>query len=87
MIGGYTWSANVDSGAKRINLDIYLFVSATRTISLPGGAEATVKMETEMPWEGRTKWTFTAPAGWEWAVRVPKPNYAGDIQVGCGDSA
>jgi hypothetical protein len=40
-----------------------------------------------MPWEGRTKWTFTAPAGWEWAVRVPKPNYAEDIQVGCGDSA
>jgi DUF1680 family protein len=81
MIGGYTWSAKVADAEKVIHLDVYLFISVTRKIALPGGGEATVKMETEMPWEGKTKWTFDAPEGWKWAVRLPKPHYAENIGV------
>ena len=68
-----------------IHLDVYLCLSATRTFSLPGGGEAKVVMKSEMPWEGKTELTFSAPKDWNWTVRVPKPNYASDVKVSCHD--
>ena len=82
MLGGYTWNAFVDGSSKTIHLDIYLFVSATRTIKLPNG-EATIRMRTEMPWQGKTEFTTKAPEGWKWEIRVPKPEYASNISVRC----
>ncbi|WVR07708.1 hypothetical protein IAU60_004750 [Kwoniella sp. DSM 27419] len=81
MIGGYTWAAKVDERGKTINLDVYLFVSASRTIHLPGGESATVSMVSEMPWEGTTRFTFDAPEGWQWSVRLPKPAYAENVKL------
>ncbi|ORY29330.1 hypothetical protein BCR39DRAFT_559136 [Naematelia encephala] len=81
MIGGYTWTVNIDENEKTINLDTYLFVSASRTIQLPGGGVAKVDMKSGMPWVGNTEWTFEAPEGWKWEVKVPKPDYASDINI------
>lgn len=82
MIGGYTWTTRIDASAKTIHLDIYLYLSATRTIPLPRGGEARVSMKSDMPWQGKTELKFEAPEGWKWAVRVPKPDYAADVKVG-----
>ncbi|KAG8875545.1 hypothetical protein FRB97_005014 [Tulasnella sp. 331] len=82
MLGGYTWSAKVDGAQKVIKLDVYLFVSATRTISLPDGQKAKVIMKSEMPWSGQTHWTVEAPEGWIWEIQIPKPDYAEDVVVG-----
>lgn len=81
MLGGYTWSADVDVSSKTIHLDVYILLSAARTISLPGG-DATVKMTSKMPNEGETRISFSAPDGWKWAVRLPSPEYADNIKVG-----
>ena len=81
LLGGYTWTSKVDISIKTINLDIYLYLSASRNISLPGGGEAKVEMKSEMPWNGRTELSFSAPEGWKWTVRVPKPDYAADVKV------
>lgn len=81
MIGGYTWSVALDPTSKRIDLSVYLYLSGTRTISLPGGETATVQMTTGMPWKGKTTWAFTAPAGWSWRVCLPDPSYATDVSV------
>jgi len=58
-----------------------LLLSAERTISLPDNETAIVTMTSGMPWIGKTHWSFDAPEGWKWAVRIPKPNYAEDIDV------
>lgn len=81
MIGGYIWSVVLDTSLKIITIDNYLFVSASRSIQLPGGLAAAVKLSTEMPWTGRAVWTFNAPDDWTWRVRVPKPDYAANLQV------
>jgi len=81
MLGGYTWTSKVDASSKTIHLDIYLYLSASRSISLPGGRKAKVEMKSEMPWKGKTELSFSAPEGWKWTVRVPKPNYVADIKV------
>lgn len=73
MIGGYTWAVK-SSTSKRIDLDVYLFISATRSID-----GHTVKMISKMPWQGETEWEFDE--GVEWHVRVPKPAYATNIKV------
>ena len=71
----------MNTSTKTIDLDIYLYLSASRNISLPGGGEAKVEMKSEMPWNGKTELSFSAPEGWKWTVRVPKPNYAADVKV------
>jgi DUF1680 family protein len=81
MLGGYTWTANVDDSAKKINLDVYLFVAASRKISLPNGQAATARLRTEMPWQGQVALDLDAPEGWSWNVRLPEPDYAADIQI------
>jgi DUF1680 family protein len=80
LLGGYMWSARVKAN-RIIELDIYLFISGTRHISLGNGAIATVSMKTEMPWKGVTSLDFTAPAGWQWVVRVPQPEYAVNFAI------
>lgn len=80
MLGGYTWRASADGAGKRIALDVYLFVGATRTIDLGNGLKATATMQTDMPWEGKTTLTLAAPEGWEWDLRLPSPAYAADIK-------
>jgi GTP-binding protein EngB required for normal cell division len=84
MLGGYTWASRLDTSGKTIHLNVYLLMSATRTIPLPGGGQAKVMMESEMPWKGRTEMKFEAPEGWKWTVSVPKPDYAADVKVSCG---
>jgi DUF1680 family protein len=64
-----------------IKLDIYLFVSATRTIALPNGNSAKVSMVTEMPWVGKINVETNAPEGWSWEIHVPTPDYAENITV------
>lgn len=81
MLGGYTWAAKLDASSKVINLDVYLLLSASRTIELPNGESAKVVMESEMPWNGKTSWKFEAPEGWSWRVRLPQPEYAENINV------
>jgi hypothetical protein len=81
MLGGYTWAVKIDEHDKVIHLDVYLFVSARRQIQLPTGETATVTMSTEMPWEGKAAWDLSAPDGWNWALRVPSPEYAEQPQV------
>jgi len=82
MLGGYTWSANVDADCKIINLDVYILLSATRRIALPNNAgEATVEMVSEMPNKGITRFNFSAPEGWKWTVRLPLPGYAENVTV------
>jgi len=75
-----TWSASVDSSSNIIYLNVYLFVSASRTIDLPSG-KATVNLSTEMPWQGKTELSVEAPEGWKWEVRLPKLEYAAKISV------
>lgn len=81
MLGGYTWRVSVDETNQVINLDVYLFISATRTIDLPGGHMAHVTMQTEMPWTGKTEWRVEAPEGWKWNVKLPVPKYAKTVKV------
>lgn len=81
MLGGYTWATKVDTDSKTINLDVYLLLSASRTISLPNGETAQVEMKSEMPWNGKTQWSLSAPAGWKWKLRLPRPEYAENITV------
>lgn len=81
MLGGYTWATKVDSAAKVINLDVYLLLSASRTIPLPNGESATVEMSSEMPFNGKNDWKLNAPSGWKWNLRLPSPEYAENIVV------
>lgn len=81
MLGGYTWATRIDTRSKIINLDVYLLLSASRTISLPDGEHAQVDMRSEMPWNGKTQWSLRAPDGWRWKLRLPQPEYAENIQV------
>ena len=73
MLGGYTWAARRPRKGV-VELDIYLFLSATRMIN-----GHTVKMSSEMPWRGFTSWEFDS--GVEWRVRVPIPSYATSFKV------
>ncbi len=86
MLGGYTWAADVEAQHKVITVAVYLFVSAERVIELPGGAGAvaTLRMSTEMPWKGVTTWEATIPDGWSMKLLLPKPEYATNYQVSCG---
>ena len=79
MLGGYTWSAEVRD--KTIHLDVYLFLSASRTISLPDGQSAQVDMKSAMPWSSETDIRVTAPAGYTWKLRLPCPSYASNYST------
>ncbi len=81
MLGGYTWDARVDSGSKKIALNVYLFISAERTINLRQGQTAKVTMRSEMPWRGKTEWVLEAPEGWTWDLQLPVPGYAENVKV------
>ena len=81
MLGGYTWATKLDTSKKIIELNVYLLLSATRTIPLPGGEEATVEMISEMPFNGNTSFKFNAPSAWKWIVRLPSPEYATNITI------
>ncbi|WRT69314.1 uncharacterized protein IL334_006298 [Kwoniella shivajii] len=81
MLGGYAWSATIEEEKKVINLNVYILLSATRTIPLPNDKTATVTMNSGMPWTGQTDWDFKAPEGWQWKVRVPKPDYADNLKL------
>ena len=82
MLGGYTWSADVDTDSKTVILDVYLLLSANRNIVLPGDAgEAVVEMTSGMPYKGHTKLKFAAPTGWRWSVRLPSPEYAENLTI------
>jgi DUF1680 family protein len=81
MLGGYTWATQLDESTKTIELNIYLLLSATRTIPLPNGEEATVEMMSEMPFSGHTSFNLNAPEGWKWVLRLPSPEYATDIKI------
>ncbi|KAJ9097606.1 hypothetical protein QFC21_004640 [Naganishia friedmannii] len=81
MLGGYTWHVAVDEAQNVIKLEVYLFISATRTIDLPGGQKAHVTMQTEMPWTGKTEWIVEAPEGWTWDVKLPAPRYARNVKI------
>ncbi|SMY29319.1 unnamed protein product [Zymoseptoria tritici ST99CH_1A5] len=76
LLGGYTWSTQIT--ATTIDLNIYLYLSATRRIQLPdsGSSEAIVRATSEMPWNGKTVLDFSAPAHWRWVVHLPVPGYA-----------
>ena len=73
MLGGYVWSART-AVQGIVELDVYLFVSASRTID---GHH--VKMASEMPWRGVTTWDFED--GVEWRVRLPMPAYGSAFKV------
>jgi DUF1680 family protein len=81
MLGGYTWATKLDTSKKIIELNVYLLLSATRTIPLPNGEEATVEMISEMPFNGNTTFNLSAPGEWKWVVRLPSPEYATDIII------
>ncbi|OCF78892.1 hypothetical protein I204_00836 [Kwoniella mangroviensis CBS 8886] len=81
MLGGYTWSVNIDVHERIISLDIYILLSATRNIPLPNGQSATVSMRSEMPWQGKTEWEVNAPEGWNWKLKLPNPDYAENVKV------
>jgi len=81
MLGGYTWATKIDSSTKTIELNVYLLLSAQRTIPLSGGEEATVEMISEMPFNGNTSFKLNAPSGWKWILRLPCPEYATHIQI------
>jgi len=81
MLGGYTWTANVDEKSRIVNVDIYLFVAASRAIELPGGGKATITMRTDMPWTGQADVETSAPNGWNWKIQLPKPDYAENYRV------
>jgi hypothetical protein len=80
MLGGYTWSADVDESSKTIHLDVYLLIAASRVIEIPGG-QAKVTMQSSLPSRGEVSFEFEAPKGWKWAVRLPQPEYAENIKV------
>ncbi|BEJ01652.1 hypothetical protein CcaverHIS631_0603340 [Cutaneotrichosporon cavernicola] len=71
MLGGHPWRAPVDAQAKRISLDVYLFLSGTRNIDV-GGVTATATMSTSMPGKGETRLTLSG--------QVPSQEYAADIK-------
>ena len=82
LLGGYAWAVKIDAAKNEIVIDVYLFISATRRIELPNGAGvATVEMTTGMPWKGRTKLDFSAPAGWTWRVGIPRASYTSGFEV------
>ena len=81
MLGGYTWAADVESESKVIHLNVWLYISAERTIPLGHGQNATVKMTTRMPWQGESVLDFNAPRGWTWEVLLPDPEYAKDSKT------
>lgn len=82
MLGGYTWASSVDESRSMIYVDIYLFVSGSRSIDLPDGRVANITMSTGMPWHGRTEISLQAPPSWTWNVRIPKPEYVANVEVG-----
>lgn len=81
MLGGYMWNAIVYEKTKTIEVSVYLYVAATRTIPLPGGGEATIRMTTQMPWTGGASWEVKAPNGWSWRLNIPCPAYASNVKV------
>ncbi|ORX39552.1 hypothetical protein BD324DRAFT_614130 [Kockovaella imperatae] len=82
LIGGYAWSVEPFTDEKRvIHLNVYLYLSATRSIPLPDGSVATVEMKSEMPWSSKTTLRFHAPEGWSWRVNLPRPGYASRFSI------
>jgi DUF1680 family protein len=81
MLGGYAWSTEITD--TTIDLNIYLYLSATRRIRLPDSdsSEAIVRVKSEMPWAGRTVIEFSAPAHWKWHVHLPVPSYARNFRA------
>lgn len=81
LLGGYTWSTQ--TSAMTIGLNIYLYLSATRQVRLPGDTEvnAVVRMQSGMPWTGKTTLSFSAPDGWQWQINLPVPGYASNFKV------
>ncbi|WVQ66279.1 uncharacterized protein L199_004458 [Kwoniella botswanensis] len=79
LLGGYMWS--VKTKGKVISLDVYLYISGKRTVKLPNGEIAVLEMETEMPWNGKTTLRVQAPVGYEWIIRIPKPEYAINFRI------
>ncbi|WWD18867.1 hypothetical protein CI109_103322 [Kwoniella shandongensis] len=84
LLGGYMWSAK--ASGKVIELNVYLYMSGTRQITLPNGGKATARMVSEMPWNGRTSLQLTAPSDWQWRVTVPHPDYAVHFAIAYDDS-
>ena len=80
-LGGYTWASALDEGNKRINLAVYLFVAAEKSIALPDGTTARVRMTTQMPWTGNVELSVIAPDSWSWSVAVPDPSWAANVKV------
>ena len=81
MLGGYAWSANVYPSTKMIHLDVYILMSASRVIPLGNGQMAEVEMHSEMPWRGYTTVKVSAPADWQWSVKLPMAEYATNAAV------
>jgi DUF1680 family protein len=79
LLGGYAWSTQTT--ATTIDLNVYLYLSATRRIRLPDSTEAIVRATSGMPWTGRTILDFSAPANWQWIVHLPVPSYAEGFTV------
>jgi uncharacterized protein len=80
MLGGYMWSASVNSETKVIDVSTYLYISGKRKIPIPDGV-ATIRMKTEMPWKGGASWELSAPKGWSWRLNIPIPAYAQNVSI------
>ena len=81
LLGGYTWSTQLDETENVIHLDVYLYLSAKRQILLPDGRSANVTMSSEMPWQCKTVVSLEAPGTWSWIVNLPHPDYAEDFVI------
>lgn len=75
-LGGYFWSHNWDSSAKKVNINVHMYGSAK--LSVPCGEGQTVELTqtSDWPWDGDVQFELSAPDGLETSIHVRVPGWA-----------
>ena len=79
ILPGYIWNVGVDQNT--VNIDVYLYISAHRSITLPSGESVEITIRSEMPWEGSVQIDIKIPASAKVVLRLPIAEWMIQTQV------
>jgi DUF1680 family protein len=80
ILPGYIWSATTDGEAVQVN--IYLYTTARRSISVPQGGNVQITMQSEMPWTGSVSMNVEIPESTTVLLRLPIAEWMIEPKVG-----
>ena len=80
LLSGYIWASRVK--ADIFELDVYLYASAKREITLPSGKVIQIDMLSEMPWTGSVSISIKNSSETSVATRLPIVDWMENKKVG-----